>query len=238
MSLWSLEDRPVFHWDGLQRSLRETAFSGALGSGATGDSLDIDTIEKVIAFIRTVRPPEFPFEVDPELASRGEALFGQHCAGCHARGGARTGSVIPLGEIGTDSHRAFMWGDKDAKAYNDAFAEYPWGFTEFQNVDGYVAIPLDAVWFRAPYLHNGSVPTLAALLDPPEKRPKQFYRGYDVYNPLGVGFVSTVDIDPLSEQRFFLYDTGQAGNSNAGHVYGTTLTSEQKRALIEYLKKE
>lgn len=238
MSLWSLEGRPVFHWDGLQRSLRETAFSGALGSGATGDSLDIETIEKVIAFIRTVRPPDYPFEADAELASRGKALFGEHCASCHARGGSRTGSVIPLEEIGTDSHRAFMWGDKDAKAYNDAFSEYPWGFTEFQNVDGYVAIPLDGLWSRAPYLHNGSVPTLAALLDTPDARPRQFYRGYDVYDPVGVGFVSTVDIDPVSGQRFFLYDTAQAGNSNAGHVYGTTLTAEQKRALIEYLKTE
>lgn len=238
MSLWSLEGRTVFHWDGLQRSFEETALSGALGSGATGDSLDLENIEKVMNFLRSVEPPEFPFQVDADLASRGEALFRQHCASCHTPGEGRTGEIIPLDEIGTDPHRAFMWADKDAKAYNDTFSRYSWGFTQFQNVDGYVAVPLDGLWFRAPYLHNGSVPTLAALLEPPDQRPKQFYRGYDVYDPVDMGFVSTLDTDPTSGQRLFRYDTSLPGNSSAGHDYGTTLSAEEKRALIEYLKTE
>ena len=49
----------------------------------------------------------------------------------------------------------------------------------------------DGIWLRAPYLHNGLVPTLRDLLDPVERRPKKFYRGYDVYNQVKVGFVTS-----------------------------------------------
>jgi len=236
MSLWSLEGREVLHWDGLQRSLQEAALSGMIGSGATAQSLEVENILELVDFVKTLEPPEYPFPVDAELASRGEEVFRQQCASCHTRGQGRTGELIPVEEVGTDRHRVDMWGDKDAKAYNDTFAQYPWGFHEFQNVDGYVAIPLDGLWMRAPYLHNGSVPNLAALLLPPEQRPKTFYRGYDVYDPGDVGFVSDVDKDPKTGQKFFLYDTSLAGNSNAGHTYGTSLSDEEKKALIEFLK--
>ena len=33
-----------------------------------------------------------------------------------------------------------------------------------------------------------------------------------------------------------LFDTARAGNSNAGHEYGTTLSADDKTALIEYMK--
>ncbi len=55
---------------------------------------------------------------------------------------------------------------------------------------GYVAQYLDGIWLSAPYLHNGSVPTLRDLLRPVAQRPAVFYRGYDLYDPANVGFVS------------------------------------------------
>jgi mono/diheme cytochrome c family protein len=236
MSLWDLDGRTVLHWDGLQKSLQEAALSGMIGSGATGQSLEVDNILKILDVIKTLKPPPYPFPVNADLAARGEEVFRQQCASCHTRGEGRTGQVIPVEEVGTDRHRVDMWGDKDAKAYNDTFAKYPWGFHEFQNVDGYVAIPLDGLWMRAPYLHNGSVPTLTDLLKPVDQRPKTFYRGYDVYNPDLVGFVSDVARDPKTGQPWFLYDTALPGNSNAGHTYGTALPEDQKKALIEFLK--
>ena len=66
-----------------------------------------------------------------------------------------------------------------------------WQFSHFRVSDGYANMPLDGLWLRAPYLHNGSVPTLRALLDPPAQRPTIFYRGYDVYDYANVGFVSS-----------------------------------------------
>jgi hypothetical protein len=82
-------------------------------------------------------------------------------------------------------------------------------------------------------LHNGSVPSLYDLLEVPERRSAVFYRGYDVYDPQQVGFVSH---GPEATQAGSRYDTRLRGNGNQGHVYGTTLPPEDKHALIEYLK--
>jgi hypothetical protein len=93
-------------------------------------------------------------------------------------------------------------------------------------------MPLDGLWLR-PHLHNGSVPTLRDLLEPPERRPTVFYRGYTVYDYANVGFVTS---GPEAEREGFRYDTSVRGNSNAGHVYGTDLTPEQKAVLLEFMK--
>jgi hypothetical protein len=92
------------------------------------------------------------------------------------------------------------------------------------------------VWARAPYLHNGSVPTLEALLEPTAGRPTGFYRGYDVYDRKGVGFVC--DKDNAGAAGFHFVTTDK-GNGNAGHEgdkYGTKLSPEKKKELLEYLK--
>ena len=53
-------------------------------------------------------------------------------------------------------------------------------FQALPQADGYADHPLDGVWARAPYLHNGSVPTLRDLMDAPAERPDTFYRGHDI----------------------------------------------------------
>ncbi len=55
---------------------------------------------------------------------------------------------------------------------------YPARFTQFRKTYGYANAPLDGLWLRAPYLHNGSVPTLRQLLEPGERRTALFYIGY------------------------------------------------------------
>ena len=94
-------------------------------------------------------------------------------------------------------------------------------------------VPLDGAWIRAPYLHNGSVPSLKDLLEVPTNRPARFWRGYDVYDPVNVGFLSD---GPEARRTGTLHDTSQPGNTNVGHDYGTALPAESKRALLEYLK--
>ena len=98
---------------------------------------------------------------------------------------------------------------------------------------GYIAVHLDGIWLRAPYLHNGSVPTLRDMLTAVPNRPKVFYRGYDVYDPDNVGFVSKgKDAEEVGSK----YDTSYRGSSNQGHEYGTGLAVKDKNALLEYLK--
>jgi mono/diheme cytochrome c family protein len=118
-----------------------------------------------------------------------------------------------------------------------AAEENSYRFKHFHKTNGYANMPLDGIWLRAPYLHNGSVPTLRYLLEPRGKRPTLFYRGNDVYDPENVGF--QYERSEANGKKFFAFDTAIPGNGNYGHegpVYGTDLSTEEKHALIEYLK--
>ena len=93
----------------------------------------------------------------------------------------------------------------------------------------YKARPLNGIWATAPYLHNGSVPTLYDLLLPPASRPRTFTLGRREYDPRKVGYVSDGDVP-------FVVDTSVTGNGNGGHEYGVTLSDADRWALVEYLK--
>ncbi|HKY29768.1 MAG TPA: hypothetical protein VJM12_17645, partial [Pyrinomonadaceae bacterium] len=69
--------------------------------------------------------------------------------------------------------------------------------------------------------------------EPPENRPKTFYRAYDVYDQQRVGFVSS---GPDAEREGWRYDVSVKGNGNEGHLWGTNLTADEKKALVEFLK--
>jgi hypothetical protein len=232
--IWNMRARQgkSLHWDGLSESLREVVLSSALGDGASRKSIQLPNLARIESWLLDVKPPAYPFDIDRQLAAEGGTTYEQQCASCHAPGGARTGSVIPIEEVGTDRHRLDMWTPASPVAYNKFADGYDWDFTGFRKTTGYVAVPLDGVWLRAPYLHNGSVPSLAELFEPPASRRATFYRGYNVYDPSRVGFVS----DGPASRFGTLYDTTQPGNSNAGHSYGVDLPAAQKKALIEFLK--
>jgi processive rubber oxygenase RoxA-like protein len=102
---------------------------------------------------------------------------------------------------------------------------------EFRALLAYRARPLNGIWAMAPYLHNGSVPSLYQLLLPASQRSKVFYVGSWEFNPQTVGLEA--DNDFLGS---FTFDTAKTGNSNAGHEYGTDLSDDDRKALIEYLK--
>jgi hypothetical protein len=99
---------------------------------------------------------------------------------------------------------------------------------------------LNGIWATAPYLHNGSVPSLYELLlprrgpkDPPTGgnfRPDKFEVGSREFDPKKVGLKSS------GIPTGFLFDTAHKGNSNAGHNYGTNLSDEDRWDLVEYLK--
>lgn len=235
MPLWNEKMHAGFayHWDGLETSLTETVQTGAIGDGATKKSIDIAGLQRVEDYILELPPPQYPFAINQNLATKGSKIFDNSCATCHAFGGERTGTVIPVDEVGTDRHRLDMWTQAAADTYNQFAEGYDWDFDQLRKTDGYVAVSLDGLWLRAPYLHNGSVPSLKDLLEKPSERPSVFYRGYDVYDPEKVGFVSE---GPQAEQTGFKYDVQVPGNSNQGHLYGTKLAPSDKEALIEYLK--
>ncbi|MCK9496687.1 MAG: cytochrome c [Dehalococcoidia bacterium] len=235
-SLWNqaVRDGMYLHWDANNNSLSERNISAALGAGATEDSLDFPSIERVATWIRSLPAPEFPPDrIDAELAEAGRALYTQHCAACHALGGERVGQLEPIENVRTDPERTDAFNDQIAELMNTYGGDRDWGFENFRATDGYANSPLDGIWLRAPYLHNGSVPTLYDLLLPADERPTQFYRGSDIYDYQDLGFVSS---GAQAEADGFLYDTTLRGNGNGGHEYGTSLTEQERRALLEYLK--
>jgi hypothetical protein len=237
-SVWNMRVRVDnnyrYHWDGLLHgALQEVVLSSALGDSVTPKTLPMEDLKRVENWLLDAPVPKYPFPVDQALASQGGAIYQQQCADCHAVGGKRTGKVIPLAEVGTDRSRLDSWSQQASDNYNAFGADYPWKFANFEKTDGYVAVLLDGIWLRGPYLHNGSAATLADLLEPVENRPKKFYRGYDVYDKEKVGFVTT---GPDAARFGFLQDSSVEGNANTGHLWGTTLPPEQKRALVEYMK--
>jgi len=237
MAIWNERKHEGFlrHTDGMDPMLIEASIAAALATGATADSVNIPAVQRVNDWLLDLPSPKYPYPVDDKLAATGKLIFDSDCASCHAFGAERVGKLIPLGEVGTDPSRAKHWTAQAAGEFNRQFDSYSWGFDHFQGgTGGYVALALDGIWARAPYLHNGSVPTLQDLLTPVENRPQMFYRGNDVYDPVNVGFVTNV---PARGGRgFSKFETNLPGNLNIGHVYGTALAPKDKTALIEYLK--
>jgi hypothetical protein len=90
----------------------------------------------------------------------------------------------------------------------------------------YKARPLNGVWSTAPYLHNGSVLNMVELLTPSNRRAT-FKTGTVEYDPLTMGF---------KDEGSFTFDTNIPGNSNSGHVYGASLSDDDKKAIFEYIK--
>jgi len=243
-SLWNQQPREgmQLHWDGDNDSVDERNLSAGLGAGITPATVDHAGLKRVRDWIWTLPPPPYPYAVDQALVVRGAAIYQQTCLECHGdhrfrdgiKAGSRMGQVVRASDIGTDRYRLDSYTAAFAANQYGLFPESPYRFRRFRKTDGYANHPLDGIWARAPYLHNGSVPTLRDLLEPPERRPLAFFRGYDVYDRVRVGFVS--DVAEEGGRRYFRYDTSIPGNSNAGHVYGVSLPDEDKQAVVEYLK--
>jgi len=240
-SIWQQRPREGMnlHWDGDNSSVEERNKSAALGAGVTPVTIDLPRIKRIEDWLLDATPPAYPYPIDSALAAQGAPLYRQYCADCHGQDGRNLtgkylGQVVAVDEVGTDRHRLDSYTYELLENQNTLFAGYPWRFSKFRKTNGYANSPLDGIWLRAPYLHNGSVPTLRDLLNAPETRPKMFYRGNDVYDRENLGFVST--LPETAGRRFFLFDTSLPGNSSAGHRYGLNLKAADKNALIEFMK--
>jgi mono/diheme cytochrome c family protein len=240
-AIWNLNARErirspaPLHWDGLNNSVREVVISSALGDGAVAKEFNYPAMERIERYLRALPPPPSPHRPDAAAVERGKVVFAANCAECHAPDGKRTLTEIPVAEVGTDINRSNMWTEAARDSYNNYREGRDWGFKSFRKVAGYVAEPLGGLWLNGPYLHNGSVPTLRDLLEPPAQRPVAFVRGLDVLDARNGGFVAP-PCDPRQPPADgFCFDTQLVGNGNGGHVYGTTLSAPEKADLLAYL---
>jgi mono/diheme cytochrome c family protein len=234
--IWNLRLRGngPLQWDGSTPLSLAVVVDSALGMRARNSRAFLEHMKGLEAWLKAVPAPPYPFPIEAARAAAGKTVFDSTCAGCHApREGSRMGTLIPLDEVGTDRNRLDSWTQAGADAANKVRTELGVNFANMVKTHGYIAVPLDGIWLRAPYLHNGSVPTLRDLLEPPANRPPMFYRGYDVYDQKNGGFVSQ---GQEAQRVGFRHDTRKKANGNGGHLYGTTLGPGDKDALVEYLK--
>lgn len=249
---WRLAKKATIYYDGRTdaRSVR-TNMQFLLGEFTLEDFKRMEpTFRDIREYFKSIKPPKYPFAIDRERAEIGRLVFEKTCAKCHGTYGADgeyPNVIVELDKIGTDPKRALGLSDRLIAHYNSMWLgeEYP----ADTKMIGYQAPPLDGIWATAPFLHNGSVPTLDALLDS-SKRPIRFRKppvtDFQYYDQVNVGWkVETIDPSetdrdipkdaPPTEARR-IYDTRRFGLGNQGHLYGDGLSDADRRGLIEYLK--
>ncbi len=234
--VWNIDQRTWVHWDGNTKSPIARNLLASLGLGAPmhGKHADLEfaMVKRQTDISEAIRPPKYPFDVDAAAAKRGGAHFVAKCASCHASPESDK-RLYPVAEVGTDPHRAEMFTQELADGFNKFLADLEADGYEPPKDDGvrstgkYWAATLNGVWARSPYLHNGSVRTMRELLTSPAERSKTFHRGSRTFDEKEMGY---------TDEGAYVLDTNLPGNSNSGHNYGTELSADQKRDLIEYLK--
>jgi hypothetical protein len=226
--------------------------------------------EDVANWLDSVSAPKYPGPINQELAAQGKLTFERECAGCHGTYGEHPtfpNRNIRIDVVKTDPVDLKGKGDFVSKYYGSWFNKFgldlktaqPGNFVKYDelrlsnkfdavdskdtlNQQTYIAPPLDGIWASAPYLHNGSVPTLFHLLHP-DKRPAVWkVTDYDGYDDSRVGLpveeftaIPAIPSMTASEKRR-LFDTSVFGQGNMGHPFADQLTEEERTAVLEYLK--
>jgi cytochrome c2 len=225
-------------YTGAGRDVRSQCFLSFLTFGADDQHLPFpgdDRTGPLVAYLSWTRTPT-SLSIDTAAATRGKNVFQtQGCGGCHHVDDLGSDTVAewfdgpelapgaspthPEGTIDTDRN---FYGLSDTSSAADGGGPGP-GLDnllrfitnhrlQVVGTDGYAITDLHGIFASAPYLHNGSVPTLEDLFTPPASRPVTFVRdGYTV-------------------------DTTKDGMSNKGHAFGTTLSDADKADLIAYLR--
>jgi hypothetical protein len=193
----------------------------------------------VLSYLYSIQPPPYPKPVYKELADQGRALFITNCSKCHGKYGAAgdyPNLLIPESIIKTDSflYKTNYQNPEFVNWFNNSWFAKGDHAAKLVPYQGYIAPPLDGIWITAPYFHNGSVPTLEAVLNS-KIRPTYWSRDFDnpVYDYEKVGWKYEEKPEPGGTS---VYNTKLKGYGNYGHYFGDKLTDQERSALIEYLK--
>lgn len=251
---WGI-DRYHANWDGNQGATSRTLASGASATGDPR-MVNVRIHEPLNPFIDHLPPMPYPFgSVDLAKAREGKALFNAKCATCHTPRNQTIYPVSMLGVdpnrtlVNTSVSRYGLaalvmeachiygtnnrgkpgaeWcvpqGDWQARL-DEYFRDTPRRVVE--GTHGYKADVLHGIWAQAPYLHNGSVPTLGQLVCA-ATRPARFLRGNVNYDEALVGFEwadrPNARYGPNDTMLIKEYDTTLSGKTNTGHTFGADL---------------
>ena len=239
---WLLKKKHAMFYNGFGRGDfgRFLMASNLLTVSDSSEAREVDGhFSDVLAYIYSIQPPVYPYPIDRALAKRGGVLFVQYCSKCHGNygeGGDYPNLLIPESTIGTDS--LLNTNDYQSPQIVDWFngswfaaGDHP---ARLEPFNGYIAPPLDGIWITAPYLHNGSVPTLEGVLNS-KARPQYWSRDFDhpQYDYTAVGWKYKEEDGPGGAA---VYNTTLPGYGNRGHNFGDRLSDRERKAIIEYLK--
>jgi hypothetical protein len=239
---WLLRKKNAMFYNGFGRGDfgRFLMASNLLTVTDSSEAAEVDRqISDVLAYINSLRPPVYPGKVDKALAEKGRILFIDNCSKCHGKYGEEEeypNLLIPASIIKTDSalYQSNYQNPQFVNWFNKSWfaqGDHPASLVPF---NGYIAPPLDGIWSTAPYLHNGSVPTLEAVLNS-QLRPTYWQRNFEKprYDIETMSWEYKVVDKPGGSQ---VYNTTLKGYGNYGHNFGDKLTDTERRAVLEYLK--
>jgi mono/diheme cytochrome c family protein len=239
---WLLKKKHAMFYNGFGRGDfgRFLMASNLLTVSDSSEAREVDShFNDVLAYIYSIQPPQYPAPVNAALARQGGVVFVQNCSKCHGNYGEEgdyPNLLIPESIIRTDSllYKSNYQSPQVIDWFNNSWfaqGDHP---ARLEPFNGYIAPPLDGIWITAPYLHNGSVPTLEALLD---SRLRPAYWSRDFNNPQydyeQVGWKYTREEGPRGTA---VYNTTLPGYGNYGHTFGDKLSDHDRKAVIEYLK--
>jgi hypothetical protein len=246
MNVWGQGAKELAQWDGNIRAKLMRNLGAELGVIGDPAKVNFANAQMATEFVANMPPPVYPFNVDLQKAERGSLIFSKACKRCH-----ESGAFISLEILGVDGNRARGLSKESrrgliaglrAACSNKYLPECNVAdddiLVDRSDRPGYLSPPLTGIWARAPYLHNGSVPTLYHMLIPKE-RPAQFNRGSTHFDEVKVGFA--YGIDPAVGVTF---DTTWPGFSNRGHEdpdiffsgFDFSVNLDARDELLEYLK--
>jgi len=253
-SIWNQggDWRPVHHYDGNTADPHARNLGAIVGVGGTSFSIHQREVVRIGRWIESeLHAPDSPVHPAKKDVDDGAAIYkDKGCYKCHgnyengsddkyhfSRSGTQVGEPC---EVQTDELRARLVDGEFVDQLN-AFGMQAglWQAGAFRQRGQYICPPLDGIWARAPYLHNGSVPTLWHLLagtTEQEPRPTTFVRGNPEYDQALGGF-EWREVKAPTWRNTFIFDTRLPGNSNKGHDKDGQVVSNEtdRKKLIAFL---
>jgi mono/diheme cytochrome c family protein len=244
---WNVKHKKYLYADGFagkgHRALMQFMMAPSNGPEAFHNA-EAD-YKQIYDWIEGLEAPKYPFAIDRDLAKKGEAIFNRTCSECHGtyedpKQYAFPEKIVPIEVVGTDRARLDSLTPVMRASYEASWFSNHGEKKSIADPGGYVAQPLWGIWASAPYLHNGSVPTLWHLFHA-DKRPVVWQRTEDGYDSAKVG-LEVREYDGLPEgiktakQKRTVFDTRLFAKSAQGHLFPEELNEDEKVAVIEYLK--
>jgi mono/diheme cytochrome c family protein len=239
---WLLKKKHAMFYNGFGRGDfgKFLMASNLLTVHDTAESREVSThFNDVLSYIYSLEAPKYPKPINKTLAKQGSLIYLSHCSKCHGKYGNSEeypNLLIPESIIKTDSFlfRSNYQNPQFVNWFNNSWFSKGDNPARLEPFNGYIAPPLDGIWATAPYLHNGSVPTLDALLNS-KIRPRYWQRDFNdpKYDYEKSGWVYTTEPAPAGTA---VYNTDLHGYGNYGHYFGDKLSDKDRKALIEYLK--